>query len=129
MITATIPARNGSTITSARTALRGGCGESRLFRSLEPHPHDSDDDRGADHGHHGGGHSHGDGRGIEWEDDVVAVNRLTTPANMRWKLAATWRVPVPQQPPGTGTGGSRSTPWWKIKSGFQATVGDHGPVL
>ena len=25
-------------------------------------------------------------RGIEWEDDMVEVNKLTTPANMRWKL-------------------------------------------
>src|SRR5262249_9838991 len=24
--------------------------------------------------------------GIEWEDDMVEVNRLTTPANVRWKL-------------------------------------------
>ncbi len=37
-------------------------------------------------GHHGEPHSHGAGQGIEWEDDMVAVNRLTTPANMRWKL-------------------------------------------
>ena len=44
------------------------------------------DDRGAEHGHHGQGHGHGDGGGIEWEDDMVAVNRLTTPANMRWML-------------------------------------------
>src|SRR5512135_3429739 len=44
------------------------------------------DDQGTEHGHHGDGHSHGDGGGIEWEDDMVAVNRLTTPANMRWKL-------------------------------------------
>jgi FtsP/CotA-like multicopper oxidase with cupredoxin domain len=31
---------------------------------------------------------HGDGNadGIEWEDDMVEVNRTTTPANMRWKL-------------------------------------------
>ena len=36
--------------------------------------------------HHGEPHSHGAGQGIEWEDDMVAVNRLTTPANMRWKL-------------------------------------------
>jgi FtsP/CotA-like multicopper oxidase with cupredoxin domain len=40
----------------------------------------------ADHSHDGAGHSHSDGGGIEWEDDMVAVNRLTTPANMRWKL-------------------------------------------
>jgi len=24
--------------------------------------------------------------GVEWEDDMVDVNRITTPANMRWKL-------------------------------------------
>ena len=24
--------------------------------------------------------------GIEWEDDMVEINRITTPANMRWKL-------------------------------------------
>jgi FtsP/CotA-like multicopper oxidase with cupredoxin domain len=39
----------------------------------------------------GGGHAH-EGHdpaaagGIEWEDDMVEVNRITTPANMRWKL-------------------------------------------
>ena len=40
----------------------------------------------ADHAHHGAGHSHGAGGGIEWEDDMVDVNRLTTPANMHWNL-------------------------------------------
>ena len=43
------------------------------------------------HGHehheqHGGGHAHGAAQGIEWEDDMVEVNRMTTPANMRWKI-------------------------------------------
>jgi FtsP/CotA-like multicopper oxidase with cupredoxin domain len=38
------------------------------------------------HGHHGEGHAHGAAQGIEWEDDMVDVNRMTTPANMRWKL-------------------------------------------
>jgi FtsP/CotA-like multicopper oxidase with cupredoxin domain len=37
------------------------------------------------HEHGGGGHGHDSG-GIEWEDDMVEVNRMTTPANMRWKL-------------------------------------------
>jgi FtsP/CotA-like multicopper oxidase with cupredoxin domain len=44
----------------------------------------------AEHGHH---HHHGESehardtaQGIEWEDDMVEVNRMTTPANMRWKL-------------------------------------------
>jgi FtsP/CotA-like multicopper oxidase with cupredoxin domain len=45
----------------------------------------------ADHEHddaheHGASHGHGGGDGIEWEDDMVEVNRLTTTANMRWKL-------------------------------------------
>ena len=38
------------------------------------------------HGHHGHGDSPEAAQGIEWEDDMVEVNRLTTPANMRWKL-------------------------------------------
>jgi FtsP/CotA-like multicopper oxidase with cupredoxin domain len=39
-----------------------------------------------DHEQHGGGDPHGAAQGIEWEDDMVEVNRMTTPANMRWKL-------------------------------------------
>jgi FtsP/CotA-like multicopper oxidase with cupredoxin domain len=38
---------------------------------------------------HGDGHEdghHHDAGGIEWEDDMVDVNRMTTPANMRWNL-------------------------------------------
>ena len=43
------------------------------------------------HEHHGheaehGAHDHAAAGGIEWEDDMVDVNRLTTPANMHWKL-------------------------------------------
>jgi FtsP/CotA-like multicopper oxidase with cupredoxin domain len=36
--------------------------------------------------HHGEGHAHEAAQGIEWEDDMVEVNRMTTAANMRWKL-------------------------------------------
>jgi FtsP/CotA-like multicopper oxidase with cupredoxin domain len=57
-------------------------------------------DMGHEHGGHGHGHeheheahsdahaehSHSTTDGIEWEDDMVEVNRMTTPANMRWKL-------------------------------------------
>jgi FtsP/CotA-like multicopper oxidase with cupredoxin domain len=39
-----------------------------------------------DHHHEGHGHGHDAAGGIEWEDDMVEVNRLTTPENMRWKL-------------------------------------------
>ena len=42
------------------------------------------------HGHdehaHDHEHSHAAAGGIEWEDDMVEVNRITTPANMRWKI-------------------------------------------
>jgi FtsP/CotA-like multicopper oxidase with cupredoxin domain len=55
---------------------------------------------GAHHAHHGdrheghgdagqehhGGHDHDAAGGIEWEDDMVEVNKITTPANTRWKL-------------------------------------------
>jgi FtsP/CotA-like multicopper oxidase with cupredoxin domain len=44
---------------------------------------------GHGHHHHEHGkpeHGHDTAQGIEWEDDMVEVNRMTTPANMRWKL-------------------------------------------
>jgi FtsP/CotA-like multicopper oxidase with cupredoxin domain len=43
---------------------------------------------GGEHGHehHHGEHTQAAAQGIEWEDDMVEVNRATTPANMRWKL-------------------------------------------
>jgi len=53
------------------------------------HGHDEHDGHGH-HGHHhhhdGPEHAHDAAQGIEWEDDMVEVNRMTTPANMRWKL-------------------------------------------
>ena len=56
------------------------------------HEHHEDHDHGAHegHDHHGHAeghhHAHGSAQGIEWEDDMVEVNRLTTPETMRWKL-------------------------------------------
>jgi FtsP/CotA-like multicopper oxidase with cupredoxin domain len=42
---------------------------------------------GSEHSHeHEGAHHAHDAGGIEWEDDMVDVNRMTTPANTRWKL-------------------------------------------
>jgi FtsP/CotA-like multicopper oxidase with cupredoxin domain len=38
------------------------------------------------HHEHDHVHDHGGGDGIEWEDDMVEVNRTTTPGNTRWKL-------------------------------------------
>ena len=39
-----------------------------------------------DHGEHDAEHDHEQSGGIEWEDDMVEINRMTTPSNMRWKL-------------------------------------------
>jgi FtsP/CotA-like multicopper oxidase with cupredoxin domain len=47
--------------------------------------HGDGHEHGDSHEHGGEGHAHEAG-GIEWEDDMVEVNRLTTPANTRWKL-------------------------------------------
>ncbi len=68
---------------------------------------------GEGHAHHHHGHEHHaedsgqDAAGIEWEDDMVEVNRLTTPANMHWLLvdratgaanhAIDWRFEVGDQ--------------------------------
>ena len=38
----------------------------------------------SDDAHHG--HDHAAAGGIEWEDDMVDVNRITTPANTRWSI-------------------------------------------
>ena len=72
----------------------------------DPQEHAHHDVQG--HGAHGHGHGHHrDAAGIEWEDDMVDVNRMTTPANMRWNLvdratgamnqAIDWRFRVGEQ--------------------------------
>jgi FtsP/CotA-like multicopper oxidase with cupredoxin domain len=62
----------------------GGHGHGEAEAQTEQHGGDKH------HGHH---HHHGEPerihempQGIEWEDDMVEVNRKTTPTNMRWKL-------------------------------------------
>jgi FtsP/CotA-like multicopper oxidase with cupredoxin domain len=52
----------------------------------EHHGDHHDEHQGHHHEAHGDGHAHASAQGIEWEDDMVEVNRMTTPANMRWKL-------------------------------------------
>jgi FtsP/CotA-like multicopper oxidase with cupredoxin domain len=47
--------------------------------------HDHQDHAAPSAPHHHAGHAPA-GEGIEWEDDMVEVNRMTTPANMRWIL-------------------------------------------
>ena len=50
------------------------------------HAHHEHHEHDHEHSHHGEGHAHETPQGIEWEDDMLEVNRMTTPANMRWKL-------------------------------------------
>ena len=64
--------------------------EHELHRATHEHDHTGE---GHDHhsvgdeqAHHGESHGHGVPGAIEWEDDMVEVNRMTTPENMRWKL-------------------------------------------
>jgi FtsP/CotA-like multicopper oxidase with cupredoxin domain len=79
------------------------------------------DHKGGD-GHDQGGHdhSHATADGIEWEDDMVDVNRITTPANMRWKLVD------------RDTGDENAAIDWRFKLGDQVKIrllnemaGDH----
>jgi FtsP/CotA-like multicopper oxidase with cupredoxin domain len=58
------------------------CGMKLVPAQLVPEAAAGDGD---EHEHAGEGHAH-DAGGIEWEDDMVEVNRMTTPANTRWKL-------------------------------------------
>ena len=65
-------------------------------------------------------HSHSTTDGIEWEDDMVEVNRMTTPANMRWKL-------IDRQ-----TGAENAAIDWRFRVGDQIKIrllnemaGDH----
>jgi FtsP/CotA-like multicopper oxidase with cupredoxin domain len=48
------------------------------------HAGEATDHQGGAHQHHGDGTGQEAAQGIEWEDDMVEVNKMTTPANMRW---------------------------------------------
>jgi FtsP/CotA-like multicopper oxidase with cupredoxin domain len=72
------------------------------------------------HEHEPHGHGHEAAGGIEWEDDMVAVNRMTTPANMRWKLID------------RATGAENAAIDWRFRVGDQVKIrllnemaGDH----
>jgi FtsP/CotA-like multicopper oxidase with cupredoxin domain len=76
-------------------ALVPSAGHSHAPHGHEQHGHEQQGHEADDHAHvaHSDAeestprhdHAH-DAGGIEWEDDMVEVNRLTTPSNMRWKL-------------------------------------------
>jgi FtsP/CotA-like multicopper oxidase with cupredoxin domain len=59
---------------------KAGGGEHHRHGAHGRHEHDKQEH--AHHEHHGGGAA----GGIEWEDDMVEVNRMTTPSNTRWRV-------------------------------------------
>jgi FtsP/CotA-like multicopper oxidase with cupredoxin domain len=58
----------------------------------DEHGHHGGHGSNSEHGHHGHHqrdepeHGHDTAQGIEWEDDMIEVNRMTTQSNTRWKL-------------------------------------------
>lgn len=69
-------------------AMEHDAGHGAHDHHAEGHGHDAAAMEHAEHGHddHAEGHGHGSADGIEWEDDMVEVNRQTTTATMHWKL-------------------------------------------
>jgi FtsP/CotA-like multicopper oxidase with cupredoxin domain len=63
-----------------------------------------------EHGDHSHEHVHDTAQGIEWEDDMVEVNRITTPANMRWKLVD------------RSTGAENAAIGWRFRVGDQVKI-------
>jgi FtsP/CotA-like multicopper oxidase with cupredoxin domain len=65
-------------------ASHAGHGDMTIHEGMGVHREDT---AGHEHGgHEHGGHGHATADGIEWEDEMIDVNRGTTPANMRWKV-------------------------------------------
>jgi FtsP/CotA-like multicopper oxidase with cupredoxin domain len=74
------------------------------------HGHEGHEHHGHGHQHDEPDHTHDTAQGIEWEDDMVEVNRMTTPANFRWKLVD------------TETGAENAQIDWKFRVGDQVKL-------
>ena len=61
------------------------CKMKLLRREAGTTPASTEHHHASSHNAHGGSHG-AFPSGIEWEDDMLEVNRMTTPANTRWKL-------------------------------------------
>jgi FtsP/CotA-like multicopper oxidase with cupredoxin domain len=70
---------------------------------------------GHDHYGEGEGHGHGSAEGIEWEDDMVEVNRLTTTATMHWKFLDRPAGPTAPRSTGSSPSGSGSSSGWSMR--------------
>ena len=90
----------------------------QLVAEAGGHEHEGHDHAHGEHEH--AGHDHAAAGGIEWEDDMVEVNRRTTAENMRWKLID------------RDTGAANAAIDWKFRVGDQVKIrlvnemdGDH----
>ncbi len=84
------------------------------------HGHGAPEHEGHGDGHGHEVHAHSTTGGIEWEDDMADVNRMTTPANMRWKIVD------------RATGAENAAIDWRFRVGDQVKIrlvnemaGDH----
>ena len=99
------------------------CGMKLLPAELVAAAADEHGHEGHEHGHEHHAHephAHSTVGGIEWEDDMVDVNRMTTPANMRWKIVD------------RATGAENTAIDWRFRLGDQVKIrlvnemaGDH----
>jgi FtsP/CotA-like multicopper oxidase with cupredoxin domain len=75
------------------------------------HVHEHEEEAHSGHGEDRHDHHAQDAaQGIEWEDDMVEVNRLTTPANTRWKLVD------------RATGAANAAIGWTFRVGDQVKI-------
>jgi FtsP/CotA-like multicopper oxidase with cupredoxin domain len=75
--------------------------------------HEGHHERGSHSAHDGAeaaAHEHEHAQGIEWEDDMVEVNRRTTAENMRWKLVD------------RDTGAANAAIDWKFRVGDEVKI-------
>jgi FtsP/CotA-like multicopper oxidase with cupredoxin domain len=103
----------GMKLLPSHLVAQAGGGHEHEDHMHEPGAHEHHDDSHE-------GHDHAAAGGIEWEDDMVDINKLTTPANMRWKLTD------------KATGDENAAIDWRFRVGDQVKIrllnemaGDH----
>jgi FtsP/CotA-like multicopper oxidase with cupredoxin domain len=75
----------GMKLVPAEMAAQASGHDAHAHHGGDEHEHHGHGDHGG-HAHGSHAETHGETGGIEWEDDMVAVNRQTTASNTRWML-------------------------------------------
>ena len=105
----------GMKLVAASLVAAGAHGHEHGHMEMDEQEHGHTDEHGHadhEHGHHAEAHphEHDAAQGIEWEDDMVEVNRLTTPSTMRWKLVD------------RATGAENAAIDWQLRVGEQVKI-------